>query len=127
MATVLFVSLTLLVLTLGIRHYELARGGSRAFELTRTRLDRSTLKFSKKAKTSISHFFDYTKKDVFLNFLHMVTYTALHVVRFLETKLEKSIKALRAFKKSDIASQRKPRKRIVRKSEVTQDDVFRVE
>jgi hypothetical protein len=99
MATVLFVSLTLLVLTFGVRHYELARGGGRAFELTRTRLDRSTIKTQRRIQDGFQHVLEYTRRDVFLNGLHMVTYLALLIVRFVESKLERGTIFLRSFRK----------------------------
>jgi len=97
----LVVSITLLTLTLGVRHYELSRGGSRLYELTRTRLDRTTIRAKGNVERIARLFFRYVHRDVFLYILHTIVYLALLFVRFVEGKLEKGIHFLRSFRKKE--------------------------
>jgi hypothetical protein len=120
MATVLFVSLTLLVLSLGVRHYELARGGGRFFELTRTRLDRNTIKVQKSVFDTFKNSIDYARRDIFLNGLHMITYVALLLVRFVENKLEKGTVFLRSFRKRTGARKNRKETRTIK----AKDDLY---
>jgi len=48
MEIILYVSITLLILMLGFRGFELTRGRGRVLELLRVRLDRITIKVGKK-------------------------------------------------------------------------------
>lgn len=100
MIIVLFVSATLLVLILGLKHFEFVRG-QRVFEHARVRLDRRTNKANTKVVTGMKHGIEYVHKDVLLNGLHMVTYVALMSVRFVERKLEKIIFFIKSFRKKD--------------------------
>lgn len=126
MATVLFVSLTLLVLSLGVRHYELARGGGRAFELTRTRLDRSTIRTQRRIQDGFHQTLEYARRDIFLNGLHMITYVALLLVRFVENKLERGTVFLRSFRKhTGVRKTSKKLRTIKRENPVHSEDELR--
>lgn len=100
MTITLLVSGTLLVLILGLKHFEFVRG-QRVFEHARIRLDRTTNKTNRKVVTGVKHGIEYVHKDVFLNGLHMVTYVALLFVRYIETKLEKGAFFLKSFRKKE--------------------------
>lgn len=100
MTIVLLVSATLLVLSLGLKHFEFVRG-QRVFEHARIRLDRTTNKTNARVVSGVKHGIEYVHKDVLLNGLHMVMYVALLLVRFIENKLERVTIFLRSFRKKE--------------------------
>lgn len=99
MTTTLVVSSFLLVALLGVRHVEVTYSRKRKLEFVRMRLDRFTLKIGSSINKAIRRFIEYVHKDVLLNMLHMVTYSALVCVRFLEKTLLRVTVFLRSFKK----------------------------
>ena len=107
MTILLLVSATLLVLSLGLKHFEYIRG-ERVFETTRLFLDQTTDSTNYNLVAGLKYGIEYVHKDVFLNGLHMVTYVALLFVRFIENRLEKGTFFLRSFRKKKSTEKRNP-------------------
>src|SRR3989339_475558 len=107
MTILLLVSATLLVLSLGLKHFEYIRG-ERVFETTRLYLDQATDRTNHNLVAGLKYGIEYVHKDVFLNGLHMVTYVALLFVRFIEIRLEKGTFFLRSFRKKKKVEKRNP-------------------
>jgi len=106
MTILLLVSATLLVLSLGLKHFEYIRG-ERVFETTRLYLDQTTDRTNHNLVVGLKYGIEYVHKDVFLNGLHMMTYVALLFVRFIENRLEKGTLFLRSFRKKKKSEKRK--------------------
>lgn len=101
MTTFFVVSTVLLIVFIGARHFEYARGNTRVLEKYRAQLDSLTIRGIQKFLSGIKNFLDYIHKDIFLSGLHMVTYVALLIVRQAEKKLEQTTFFLRSFRRRE--------------------------
>jgi hypothetical protein len=99
MTVVLSVSSILLIVLLGVRHFEAKHQEKRFFELQRIRLDRITNKLFKCVKNGFKKFVEFIHKDVFLYVIHAVIYVALLVVRLVERWLDRVTVFIRSFRK----------------------------
>jgi hypothetical protein len=97
MSTTLVVSSVLLATLLGVRHVELTRN-KRMFGNFRLQLDRLTTRILRRIERESKRVVECVHKDVLLNILHMVTYSALITVQCIEKGLRNGTVFLRSFK-----------------------------